>query len=68
MKISIARVFHGGGRRFLTLKAACNKEALSRVMGHMVKRDGYYEPENYNPALVARVARLMEREHKRITP
>jgi len=31
MKIGITKVYYGGGRRWLTLKAACNAEAKTRL-------------------------------------
>lgn len=31
MKIGIAKIYYGGGRRWLTLKAACNAEAKARI-------------------------------------
>ena len=32
MKIGITKVYYGGGRRWLTLKAACNAEAKTKAL------------------------------------
>lgn len=70
MKIGIARIYHGGGRRWLTLKAACKAEAKALIKARAIKRKGFFldEGDEYPHALVARVARLLERQHRRITP
>ena len=34
MKIGIARIYYGGGRRYLTLRGACQAEAKARVKAH----------------------------------
>lgn len=70
MKIAIARVFIGGGRRYLTLKGACKADAKARVKAHFKKRQGYFldDGDEYPHALITRVARLLERQHKRMTP
>lgn len=42
MKIGIARIYYGGGRRYLTLRGACQAEAKARVKAHYRKRNGGY--------------------------
>ena len=32
MKIGIARIYYGGGRRYLTLRWACQAEAQARAL------------------------------------
>lgn len=68
MKVGIARVFYGGGRRWLTLRAACNAEAKARLKARARRKSGYFSQDDWNPRLVARYARLLEREHRRTTP
>lgn len=71
MKIGIARIYYGGGRRYLTLRGACQAEAKARVKAHYRKRNGGYfldDGDEYPAALIARVARLLEQEHRRTTP
>ena len=66
MKISIARVYIGGGRRYFTLKAACRAEARQRIRD---RYDSHGAPlSDYGKRLINRYARLLEREHRRITP
>jgi len=65
MKIKLDRVFIGGGRRHITLPAACRAEASARV------RKAYGGPMDrsaYGKRLINRYARLLEREHRRTTP
>lgn len=66
MKIGIARIYYGGGRRWLTLKAACKAESKARA----IQRRGFFldDGDKYPHAMVARYARLLEREHRRTTP
>jgi hypothetical protein len=69
MKQAIARVFIGGGRRYLTLRAACIAEARARVKAHLVRKHGHIDHDIPWPhALQARVAQLLEHHHRRTTP
>lgn len=71
MKIGIAKIYYGGGRRYFTLRAACLNEAKARVKAHFRRRNGGYfldEGDEYPQALINRVARLLERAHRRTTP
>ncbi|WP_157667772.1 hypothetical protein [Comamonas serinivorans] len=70
MKIGIARIYYGGGRRFFTLKAACRAEAKARIKARAIKRLGFFldDGDEYPTAFIARVARLLERAHRRTTP
>lgn len=70
MKIGLARIYYGGGRRYFTLKAACRAEAKARIKARAINRLGFFldEGDEYPTALVDRVARLLEREHRRTTP
>lgn len=71
MKIGTARVYYGGGRRYFTLRAACLNEAKAIVKAHYRKRNGGYfldDGDEYPGALIARVAQILERQHKKETP
>lgn len=70
MKVGIARIFYGGGRRYLTLKAACLNEAKARVKAAYRKRQGYFldDGDEYPARLINRVARMLESAHRRTTP
>lgn len=70
MKISIARVYHGGGRRWFTLAGACKAEAKARVKERCRVHPDYflYDSDSYVAKLIDRYARLLEREHRRTTP
>jgi hypothetical protein len=70
MKIGIARIYYGGGRRYFTLRAACRSEAKARVKERFRIRQGYFldEGDEYPHRLINRYARLLEREHRRNTP
>lgn len=68
MKIGITKIYYGGGRRWLTLKAACNAEAKARLKERARRRNGYYSNDDWNPRLVARFAQALERQHRRTTP
>lgn len=70
MKIGIARIYYGGGRRYFTLKAACRAEAKARVKERFRLQQGYFldEGDEYPHRLINRYARLLEREHRRVTP
>ncbi len=68
MKIGITKVYYGGGRRWLTLKAACNAEAKTRLKERAQRRNGYYRTDDWNQRLVARFAQALERQHRRTTP
>lgn len=70
MKVGIARIYYGGGRRWFTLKAACKAEAKALIKARAFKRQGFFldDGDKYPHALVTRVARLLEREHRRNTP
>lgn len=67
MKIGITKVYYGGGRRWLTLKAACNAEAKARLKERARRRNGY-RADDWNQRLVARFAQALERQHRRTTP
>ena len=69
MKISIAKMYHGGGRRWLTLHAACNAEAKALLKKHSQIKHGYYDSnEHWNQRIVDRVARMLKNKHRRETP
>jgi hypothetical protein len=71
MKIGIAKIYYGGGRRYFTLRAACLNEAKARVKAHFRRRNGGYfldDGDKYPGELIARVARLLERHHRTTTP
>ena len=70
MMIGIARIYYGGGRRWLTLRAACKAESKARIKARAIQRRGFFldDGDKYPHALVARYARLLEREHRRTTP
>lgn len=68
MKIGIARIYYGGGRRWFTLRAACNAEART-VINERRRRDGDDERNHERTAeRVKRLALRLEREHQRNTP
>ena len=68
MKIGITKVYYGGGRRWLILKAACNAEAKTRLKERARRRNGYYRTDDWNQRLVARFAQALERQHRKTTP
>lgn len=70
MKIGIARIYYGGGRRWFTLKAACKAEAKALIKARAIQRRGFFldEGDEYPAALIARVARMLENQHQRNTP
>lgn len=67
MKIGIARIYYGGGRRWLTLRAACRAHARA-VIEIRRRSEGYDRGENWPAERVERLARRLEREHRRTTP
>lgn len=68
MKAGIARIYYGGGRRWFTLRAACHAHAKLVIRKRWLK-EGYGEPGDEWPAeRVKRLARRLEREHRRKTP
>lgn len=67
---STATVYHGGGRRYLTLKAACRAEARKKV--HTVYRargwdlaEIYADPSGRNQTVIERLARRYYRHARR---
>ena len=70
MRIGIARIYYGGGRRWFSLKAACRAEAKTLIKARAVKRQGFFldDGDEYPVALINRVARILERQHRRTTP
>lgn len=66
MKIGIARIYYGGGRRWFTLRAACRAHARD-VIDTRRAREGYRD-EPRPTERVERLARRLESEHKRNTP
>ena len=67
MKIGIARIYYGGGRRWFTLRAACRAHART-VIENRRSSEGYDRGDNWPKERVERLARRLEREHRRNTP
>lgn len=67
MKIGIARVYFGGGRRWFTLRAACRAHARD-VIDARRAREGYDRNDPWPAERVDRLAKRLEREHRRTTP
>lgn len=63
MKVTTAQVYTGGGRRFLTLRAACHAEARAQVKKRRDEQ-GYGRGDEWPIALVARFARMLMRQHR----
>lgn len=67
MKIGITKVYYGGGRRWFTLRAACRAHART-VINKRRSLEGYERGEDWPTERVERLARRLEREHRRTTP
>lgn len=67
MKIAIARVFIGGGRRYFTLRAACHAHARQAIKRRLRLED-WESGDDWPAERISRLARRLEREHKRTTP
>lgn len=62
---STATVYHGGGRRFLTPRAACNAQAKMLMIEHVERKNGFFDPvSDWNQRLIDRVARLLLRQFR----
>ena len=68
MKISIARVYHGGGRRWFTLTAACKAESIARIKDKRAEQGYCHSEDEWPYRLIQRYARMLERWHRRMTP
>jgi hypothetical protein len=67
MKIGIARIYYGGGRRWFTLRAACRAHAKSIIKTRWMS-DGNGLEDEWPTERVERLANRLEREHRRNTP
>lgn len=64
MKSGIARIYYGGGRRWFTLRAACHAHAKQVIRKRWLDDPGADWPTER----IKRLARRLEREHRRKTP
>lgn len=70
IKSSIATVYHGGGKRYLTLKAACRSEARKKVRSTYLDRgwelqEIFGDPSGRNQTVIERLARRYYRHARR---
>lgn len=70
IKSSVATVYHGGGKRYFTLKAACRAEARKKVQSTYLDRgweldEIYGDPSGRNQTVIERLARLYYRQARR---
>lgn len=67
MKIGIARVYYGGGRRWFTLRAACWAHARAVIKKRLRSQD-FDDIDEWPVERIERLAKRLEREHRRTTP
>jgi hypothetical protein len=67
MKAGIARIYYGGGRRWFTLRAACHAHARAVIKKRLRSQD-FERGDEWPAERIKRLARRLEREHRRKTP